>query len=46
MVVLFTNNKKGTIIYSSDSQYKIVYYSNDWNMADFAIFKDKLVLSN
>lgn len=45
-IVLFTDVRKGIVLYAGDGDRQMGFYSNDWNMDSYEIYTGSVTLSN
>ena len=46
IVVLFTSERCGTVIYTKTPAYKLGYYSTTWDLSAFGPFLGSIILRN
>lgn len=46
IILLMLDDSFGTVIYSTDKDYRVGYYDDNWDINDFKYYTGKIELSN
>lgn len=46
LIVLFTDSKRGSVVYTKNTDWILGEYCDDWDIGQFEKFQEKLAMSN